>query len=102
MPLIRRLLSLCLRNYSPELIRAAVSPSRCVLHSLLPLLWRGTHGRVRHVALNMPDPLPKPLEPVVVVPLSPTRLRRGVERRHRARVRLSAVGSWASVRDLAV
>jgi hypothetical protein len=24
---------------------------------------RGTHGRVRHVALNAPEPFPKPLEP---------------------------------------
>jgi hypothetical protein len=63
MPLIRPLLSLCLHNFSPELISAAVSPPRCVPHSLVPLRRGGTHGRVRHVALNMPDPLPKPLEP---------------------------------------
>jgi hypothetical protein len=63
MPLIRPLLSLCLQNSSLELIRAAVSPPHCVLRSLVPLRRRGTHGRVHHVALNTPDPLPKPLEP---------------------------------------
>jgi hypothetical protein len=63
MPLIRPLLSLCLRNSLLELIRIAVSPPRHVPRSLVPLRRRGTHGQVRHVALNMPDPLPKPLEP---------------------------------------
>jgi hypothetical protein len=45
------------------LIRAAVSPPRRVLRSLVPLHQRGAHGRVHHVVLNMPDPLPKLLEP---------------------------------------
>jgi hypothetical protein len=36
MPLIRLLLSLCLRNSSPELIYAAVSPPRRVPRSLVP------------------------------------------------------------------
>jgi hypothetical protein len=58
MPLIHPLLSLCLRNSTPELIRAAVSLPRRVLRSLVPLHRRGTHGQVRHVALNTPDPLP--------------------------------------------
>ena len=61
--LIRLLLSLCLRNSSPELIRVAVSPPRRVPRSLVPLRRCGTHGQVCHVALNTPDPLPKPLEP---------------------------------------
>jgi hypothetical protein len=63
MPLIRLLLFLCLCNSSPELIRTAVSPPRRVPRSLVPLRRRGTHGRVCHVALNTPDPLPRPLEP---------------------------------------
>jgi hypothetical protein len=63
MPLIRPLLSLCLRNSLLELIRIAVSPPRHVPRSLVPLRRRGTHGQVLHVALNMPNPLPKPLEP---------------------------------------
>jgi hypothetical protein len=62
MPLIHPLLSLCLRNSSPELIHAAVSPPHRVPRTLVPLRRRGTHGRVRLVALNTPDPLPKPLE----------------------------------------
>jgi hypothetical protein len=73
MPLIRPLLSLCLRNSSPELIRADVGLPRRVPRSLVPLRGRGTHGRVRHVALNTLDPLPKPLEPRRV---RPPRLRR--------------------------
>jgi hypothetical protein len=60
MPLIRLLLSLCLRNSSPELICIAVSLPRHVPCSLVPLRRRGTDDRVRHVALNTPDPLPKP------------------------------------------
>jgi hypothetical protein len=63
MPLIRPLLSLCLGNSSLELIRAAVSLPHRVPRSLVPLRWRGTHGRVSHVALNTTDPLSKPLEP---------------------------------------
>jgi hypothetical protein len=46
-PLIRLLLSFCLHNSSPELIRAAVSPPHRVPHSLVLLRRRGAHGRVR-------------------------------------------------------
>jgi hypothetical protein len=68
MPIIRPLFSLCLRNSSPKLIHADVSLSRGVPRSLVPLRRRGTQGRVRHVALNTLDPLPKPLEPHRVRP----------------------------------
>jgi hypothetical protein len=40
-----------------------VVPFRCGLCPLLLPGRRDTHGRVRRVAQNMPDPFPKPLEP---------------------------------------
>jgi hypothetical protein len=69
MPLISSLLSLCLRNSSSELIRTAVSPPRCVPHSPVALRRRGTHGRVRHVALNTLTLSLSPWSPIVDVPL---------------------------------
>jgi hypothetical protein len=105
MPLIRPLLSLCLHNSSPKLIRVAVSPRRRVLLSLVPLRRHGTHGRVRHVALNTPDPLPKTLEPRRGRPPCLWRDFAVGSSGATAPVsgyRLSAVGSRASDRDLGV
>jgi hypothetical protein len=62
-PLIRLLLPFCPCNSSPELIRAAVSPPRCVPRSLVLLRRRGAHGRVRQIALSVLELFPKPLEP---------------------------------------
>jgi hypothetical protein len=53
----------CSRDWSPEQSRAAVSPPRCGLRSLVPLRQREGHGRVRQTALNAPKLNPKPLEP---------------------------------------
>jgi hypothetical protein len=62
-PLIRLLLPFCPRDCSPELIRAAVSPSRRMQRPLVLPRQRDTHGRVRQTALNAPELFPKPLEP---------------------------------------
>jgi hypothetical protein len=51
----------CSRDCSPEQSRAAVSPPRRGLRSLVPLRQREGHGRVRQTALNVPELNPKPL-----------------------------------------
>jgi hypothetical protein len=63
MPLFRQVPPQCPHNSSSELIRAAVSPPRRVLRPPKLPRQRGTHGRVRHVALNALELFPKPLEP---------------------------------------
>jgi hypothetical protein len=62
-PLIQPLLPFCPCDCSPELIRATVSPPRCVQHPLVLQRQRDAHGRVRQTALNAPKLFPKPLEP---------------------------------------
>jgi hypothetical protein len=52
-----------------EWIRVAVSPPRRVPHSQVPLRRCDAHGWVRHVAVNVPEPFPKPLKPFMVVPV---------------------------------
>jgi hypothetical protein len=52
----------CSRNSLPELIHATSLPHR-VPRSLVLLLWRGAHGRVRLIALSVLELFPKPLEP---------------------------------------
>jgi hypothetical protein len=51
------------RNCSPELVVLPRDFSHRGLCSLAPPCRFCTHGRVRRVALNVPDPFPKPLEP---------------------------------------
>jgi hypothetical protein len=62
-PLIWLLLPWLARDCSPELLRAAVSPPRRVQRPLVLPRKRDAHGRVRQTALNVPELVPKPLEP---------------------------------------
>jgi hypothetical protein len=62
-PLIRPLLPWLARDCSLELPRAAVSPLRRVQRPLVLPRQRDAHGRVRQTALNVPELVPKPLEP---------------------------------------
>jgi hypothetical protein len=98
MPLIRLLLSFCLRNSSPELIRAAVSPPHRVPRSLVLLRRRGAHGRVRQIALSALELFPKPLEPRCG---HPPRLRRdlAVEPSGAALIRKTFSASISTVRS---
>jgi hypothetical protein len=74
-PLFWSFLPWLAHNCSPELPRAAVSPSRRGQHPLVPPRWRDGHGRVRQIALNAPKLNPKPLEPCRG---QPPRLRRAL------------------------
>jgi hypothetical protein len=62
-PLFPCLLPWSLRDCSPELIRAAVSPPRSGLHPLVSPCRLCAHGRVHRTTLSAPELLPKPLEP---------------------------------------
>jgi hypothetical protein len=63
MPLFRQVSPQSPRNCSPELVAPPRDFSHCGLRSLAPPCRFCAHGRVRRVALNVPDHLPKPLEP---------------------------------------
>jgi hypothetical protein len=52
-----------LRNCSSKLVAPSRDFSHRGLRSLVPLCRFCAHGCVRRVALNVPDPFPKPLEP---------------------------------------
>jgi hypothetical protein len=92
----------CPRNCSPELVAPLRDLSHRSLRPLVPPCRFCAHGHVCRVALNVPDPFPKPLEPHCGRPLISGDPRRGTERRHHAHVRSPAVGSRASIRDLTV
>jgi hypothetical protein len=62
-PLIQPLLPWLARDCSPELLRATVSPPRRVQRPLVLPRRRDAPGRVRQIALNAPELVPKPMEP---------------------------------------
>jgi hypothetical protein len=53
----------CPCNCSPELVAPSRDLSHRGLRPLVPPCRFCTHGRVSHVALNVPDPFSKPLDP---------------------------------------
>jgi hypothetical protein len=63
MPLFRQVSPQSPHNCTPELVTLPRDFSHCGLRSLAPPCQFFAHGRVRRVALNVPDPFPKPLEP---------------------------------------
>jgi hypothetical protein len=74
-PLIRSLLPWLARDCSPELPCVVVAPPHRVQHPLVLPRRRDAHGRVRQNALNVPELVPKPLEPYRG---QPPRLRRAL------------------------
>jgi hypothetical protein len=63
MPLFRQVSPQSPRNFSPELVAPPRDFSHRGLRSLAPSCRFCAHGRFCHVALNVSDPFPKPLEP---------------------------------------
>jgi hypothetical protein len=63
MLLFRQVSPQCPRDCSPELVAPPRDLSHRGLCPLVPPCRFCAHGRVCRVALNVPDPFPKPLEP---------------------------------------
>jgi hypothetical protein len=90
MPLFRQVSPQSPCNCSPELFVPPRDFFHYRLRSLAPPCRFYAHGCVRRVALNVPDPFPKPLKPCRS---RPPRLRRALTTRPSAAL-MSAPGSW--------